>query len=385
MLKRTISVICTLAMLTGLTACGPQIPDLSTKPSEAPSESSETKTTTDETTAEATLKADVSDSHIKMAFDENFIVDADYSGPEKDETESLFCKVLEINEDDLINIFFNGDSPEIKNTTTGKTYLTGKQTLDFFSTATDSRISFQWNDFDRYSNVFHGQFDSDFNGSGELDFMSSSDAVDTVKKVLDRLGIEYSENPIIESYDLANLESLGDKGKALSSENKNPKASEDEYADYKYVKDDEFYYITFFHTVDSVTVSRLSNTDIGIYAAVSSKGIELIDICTVLKKSEGSAAGSKKTVPAETALQTLYDYYKENLKAKQVEVKSVSFRYFSKFNEDKGGFDLVPVWEIISAYKDSSDKNANNYSEIDAYTGECITDETDMPLMMYGG
>ena len=382
MMKRTISVICTLAMLTGLTACGPDIPDLSTKPSEAPSESSDTKTTTDETTAEATLKADVSDSHIKMAFDENFIVDADYIGPEKDETESLFCKVLEINEDDLLSIFFEGESPEIKNTTTGKSYISGKQKLEYFSTATDSRISFQRNDYDRYLNVFQGEYDSTHDSSVELGFMSSSDALDTVKKVLDRLGIEYSNKAVVESYDLSAIESLGNKGKELRKDSDD---SKDPYADYKYVKEDEFYYITMYHTVDSVTVSRLSNADIGIYALVSANGIELLDVCTVLKKTEGSENGSKKTVPAETALQTLYDYYSNNHKDKQVEVKSVSFRYYAKSKEDKGGFELIPVWEIISAYKDSSDKNANNYSEIDAYTGECITDETDMPLMMYGG
>ena len=377
--RNAFTMICILSLLAGQTACGPDIPDMSTKPSEVSSETSDTKTTA-ETTAEAKLKADISGSHIKMAFDENFIVDADYLGPEKDEAESLFCKVLEINEDDLISVFFDGESPEIKNTTLGKSYVSGKQKLEYFSTATDSRISFQRNDYDRYLNVFQGEYDSTHDASGELGFMSSSDALDTVKKVLDRLGIEYSDKAAVESYDLAAVEALGNKGKELRKDSDD---SKDPYADYKYVKEDEFYYITMYHTVDSVTVSRPSNADIGIYALVSANGIELLDISTVLKKTEGSGSGSKKTVPAETALQTIYDYYCNNHRDRQVEVRSVSFRYYAKVKENEGGFELIPVWEVVSAYTDSADKKEGNYSEIDAYTGESIADETDMPLIMY--
>ena len=370
--KRSFSLICILSLLTGLTACGPEVPDLSNPP--AANSSADGSTSTAATAAE-TLKADISGSNIRMAFDNNFIVDASYSGPADEETDTLFCKVKEINEDTLINVLFDGDHAEMKNTTTGKSYISGKRKADIFQTPTESRISFQTDDFDRYGNVFQGEFDSDFTGSGELEFMSTSEAADLVKKTLDRFGIGYGDDILIQSYDLAALESLGNKGKALTEEK-----TDDPYADYIYQKEDEFYYITVPHTVGSVPVSRLSQADIGIYAAVSSKGIELLDICTILEKDEGSKTGSVKTVDAAKALQTLHDYYSENKKDKQIEVKNVSFRYYAKLKDDSSGFDLIPVWEIVSAFKTEDDKLVSNYAEIDASSGEFLTDPEGNPL-----
>lgn len=373
--KSSLSIICFLSLLIGITSCSPDIPDISATSVEKASEISASKT------AKKELKADISGSHILMAFDNNFTVDAAYSGPDNDEADRFVCKIKEIDDETLIRVLFDGDQTEKKFTSTGLSYISGNRRIDFIHSASGSRISFQRNKYDRYGNVFRGEFGSDFNGSGPLEFMSPSEAVDLVKKTLDSLGIDYAVNADIKSYNTAVLESLGNDGKALRGDNDN---NEDPYADYIYTKEDELYHITMYPAVDNIPISiYLSDTDLGIFASVSANGIEKLEICTSFEKKEGSERGSGKIVPVETALQKLHDYYSEHKKDKKIKVTDVSFKYQAKDNGDEGGFDLTPVWEIISTFNSETDELMTNFSDIDAYTGEFLPDGVDSSLFIY--
>ena len=315
-----------------------------------------------------------------MTFDNNFIVDAAYSGPDEDAVDSLFCKSNEIDDDSLLRVFFNGDSAEKKQLLSGYSYISGNRKIDISKDWSDPRITFSIEGFDRYENVFQGEPDSNFNGSGPLEFMSSSEAVDLVSKTLDSLGIQHDDKATVKSYNLAALESMGNIGKSLNQDNKdNP------YANYIYTKEDEFYSIKLEPTVDSIVVSRLfSNTNIGIRAYVSSKGIEKLDIHTTFRKTESPKIDTGNIVPVETALQTLHDYYLENKKDKKIEVVDVSFKYSARINDEESGFELIPTWEIISTFKTESDELMTNFSDINAYTGEFLPEGEDNTLIIYG-
>lgn len=371
--RKTCSLLCIIAILTGLTSCGPDIPDMSTKPSESPSEATN-KTTT------AAPKADIAGSHILMTFDNNFSVDATYSGPGGDMVDTLFCKSNEIDDESLIRVFFNGDTAEKKNTVSGICYVSGNRKIDILMDWQNPRITYSRDDFDRYENVFRGEPDSDFNSSAPLEFMSSSEAVDLVKKTLDSLGVQYVDKATVKSYNLANLEALGNSGKSMNQDNK-----EKSYANYIYTKDDEFYSIKLEPAVDYVPVSRFfSETDTGIKAYISSKGIEHLDIRTTFKKTESSKISTGNIVSVETALQTLHNFYLENKKDKKIDVVDVSFKYSAKINTDNTGFDLIPTWEIVSTFKTESDELITNISDINAYTGEFMPEGVENTLITYG-
>ena len=171
---------------------------------------------------------------------------------------------------------------------------------------------------------------------------------------------------------------MGNDGKALRGDNNN----EDPYADYIYTKEDEFYHITMYPAVDNIPLSGyLSNTDLGIFASVSANGIEHLDIGTIFEKKEGSKRGSGMIVPVETALQKLHDYYAENSKDKKIKVTDVSLKYFARISD--GGFDLIPVWEIITTFNSETDELMTCFSGIDAYTGEFLPDGVDNSLFIY--
>ena len=325
MIRRTCSVICVLSMLSGITSCTPEKPDekvISSIESEASS-----------TASKPAPKADISGSHIRMTLDNNFIVDAEYSGMPETETGKIPCIPKQWEDEAIIKVFFKRNTPEIRNNTSGgKLIFNDSQKFDLFSNEYASYFIYQLNDFDRYGKVFADMENEEAADVEELEFMSSTDATELVKNSLEELGIESAVTDI-KSFDTERLKSRA--------------AEKDPFNKYKFMKEDELYFISMMQVFDSIPVHKELETEDGISAVVSSKGIEYLTGYKILQKTSGAEPQSTTCASAEKVLESFYSASGiKDLGDAKINVNKVEFMYWIDSTDDGSIESVSPRWEI---------------------------------------
>lgn len=389
MAKKTISVICTLAMLTGLTACGIEKPDLETK---AQIESSGSSSASEDKKKIFEIK----DSHLTLDLNERLHVDALVSGNSINNVSSYGLKTPDLTEDQIADILMSNCRSEYKETDSGeKIYSNDKENLSirFVDKTPEARSSspaliYSLDKGKEYyyvvSNIMFG--DPDIDADAEK-------AVALVKDKLDKLHVEYGALAVSHT-DHDQLNSLyGSFIKDQKEQKEHDQAVSDgsmiiDYSPYissllygpldenfQFTADDDVYIISGNIMFKELPVKTNDVYEFpSIKAAVSSRGIEYLYLDNLY--SPEKSFGGSPVIPVEDAVDSFRKAFEAASDKLDITIDSIFLAYLKDYSEDASSstkYSYVPVWTIGYSGTDGDKAVTYSYCHISASDGQILT------------
>jgi uncharacterized protein YqfB (UPF0267 family) len=314
--------------------------------------------------------------HINMELGDNFNVDAVVHTPDIASADIIFAELLIFDEQSLLETFYPSMNPERTTTGYDNTILFNDSTSHLnisdgsvaYSNRAFEYVKFPTESFVSSSDVFSSNrcFDEVYK-SGELEFISSDSAFETVSIVLSDLSINVCKDKEVYAIDASTMQTEQDeeieRQYAIQREmNVSPLQNPTNGYLVKdiYTKEDEFYVLYFTSEINGIPVTQKSYTiqasdralnGSTIRVALSQKGI--IELrCNGIYHQTGTAESVKNIIGVEDAIAAAYDKHRSIISTDKVTVETIDFEYVPvPYNTNLNQVKLVPSWVITLSYE----------------------------------
>lgn len=346
-------------------------------------------------------QSDITEGHFYKKYSESFIVDADVPSTFNDKAEVLFVKSgLACDEKKVCSVFFKENSPERSTYTSSGIEIVTYQYKDKFVSITPGTISYTSNQYQyvalptdefntksQYVNSFP-RFNEIYK-KDNLGFMTKTEAIKTVKGILNDLSIEVSDS--VEAY------AIDHETMQLQQEQRmqeNPDIALMYQTKNKFTEKDDFYLLCFTVIMNEMPITpydymfqggdrSVPGSEIKVY--FSKDGIFYF-VAKGLYLMKGVAESPNRLITLQEAIEKAFEIHKSIITTDKLLVEDVNFEYgFVPYNQNYNEIKLTPTWTLRLSYevegsysKEGKSKKAINESKqtriiaINAVTGEKI-------------
>lgn len=373
-------ILCICCCLITLSGCRPEMMDNSTEKSEIGLEEYKIDNSSIKTMLNTTPK------HIKKNVGKNVLIDAEVIVPDTEYAPIIKAKKILLDEESLVEKFFRGketqkQAEELKQGNKIVRNITYTTDNEYFRLGDNDAIYLINNVMKKYQLPTYnreGMYElCDVYLDCELDFMSKSDVVESIKDILNKNGISTCENPKV--YGLSQEKMQQEQDKALAEDNNQIEAMIDiskvKKQD-KFIKDDECYAIFFKGSFDNIPivedfyVDEVSDKTIfgsSIEAWISKDGIIDFNITNAVEKIK-EVENPEKLLSVDDAMDKLKERYDNIITDDKMFFNEISFQYVCNFDSDNNEeLNFVPTWCFVKRQKQIT---KSDFIRVNAVTGE---------------
>lgn len=318
---------------------------------------------------------------IQRELGENISIDAEVKTPSNLNISAIDAGLVLFDGDIIKKAFYADEMTTENNDPHGNviTSQSGYSTCNYYSTDSDSYLSFRTEDVDYVLDIFRWKSDefpdnlSLFTNDTEFGFANREEAVNAVTNTLKTLGVENMDNASVYALDHQTLQTVA-------------KQAEDsgQYEEFKFkdkwTEEDDCYFVMMDCVFQGISVNTLdtvlSNNDLvtgtEIAAIYSRNGFEYFKITNFY--SQKSTEAPSKIVSLEDAIGIVSAKYESIITTSKYTITGIELKYVPQFTDKShASIQLVPVWyfTVINSYaKGGTTHDATLRFMVNAYTGK---------------